>query len=670
VRRWSIRVCAAAIGLVAIVPSATASAAGWIGLGSSVTNATASIAVDGQGDLWLATTDQTTEHIVIDERVPGGSLTQVADLARPGAGVAQITAGADGTVAVFWREGNPSEDEVAVRPPGGTFGTPTALTTTSPASDGAACAVLSDGTVLLAYRVGAPANTLMLATRPPGAASTFSTAAMPGQDASAMDPVIAADGSGRAAIMWTDVPATPNTIRVAEVDRAPNGTIGAVNPVATRLKLVSEMGQAYVPAALTFDASGDLAVAWRFVSETAMFSGTTFAQASVRPAGATAFPAGQFLDMAEAGPTGPGLDLLRAAFDASGALTLVWESDLETPTSELHTATAAPPTYAFPATPTTLVSDPSLHGVALAELAGGGDISLAVTETALPFVRAPGAASPFTAGPALSTMVTANLPELAADPFGNAFASYEIAGMTDSSNQLAAYDATPPTVGAIGGAGTASAGAPVALSVSSSDTLSPAITTAWSFGDGHSSTGASVSRTWSSPGHYPVSVTVTDGSGNTATASATETVRDTTAPAFAHAKLSRTRFAVSSTPTATTAAHHRPPNPTGTTIEFSLSEPARVTAKITHTTAGRKSGHTCVATRKHVVARLRCTATVADGTLTRAKEKTGADRIGFTGRIGRRALGLGRHSLVLGATDAAGNVARTATLRFTILARS
>src|SRR5665811_2355880 len=162
-----------AVLILAAVPCADASAAGWIGLGSIDSTDGQSLAVDGQGDAWLVLTDATAGHIVIDERTPGGPLTQVAELTRSDITGASVAAGADGTVAVFWREGNPAQDEVAVAPPGGTFGTPTTLTTTGPAADAPVCAVLSDGTVLVAYQVGAPANDLMLAVRPPGAASTF-----------------------------------------------------------------------------------------------------------------------------------------------------------------------------------------------------------------------------------------------------------------------------------------------------------------------------------------------------------------------------------------------------------------------------------------------------------------------------------------------------------------
>ena len=54
------------------------------------------------------------------------------------------------------------------------------------------------------------------------------------------------------------------------------------------------------------------------------------------------------------------------------------------------------------------------------------------------------------------------------------------------------------------------------------------------------------------------------------------------------------------------------------------------------------------------------------GTLRRAG-KAGKNSVKFTGRLGRKALAVGSYRMVIGATDAAGNKAKTKTLPFKIV---
>ena len=55
------------------------------------------------------------------------------------------------------------------------------------------------------------------------------------------------------------------------------------------------------------------------------------------------------------------------------------------------------------------------------------------------------------------------------------------------------------------------------------------------------------------------------------------------------------------------------------------------------------------------------------GTLRRSDLPAGANSIAFSGRFRGRALRPGRHVAVITATDAAGNVSRARSIRFTIL---
>jgi hypothetical protein len=112
---------------------------------------------------------------------------------------------------------------------------------------------------------------------------------------------------------------------------------------------------------------------------------------------------------------------------------------------------------------------------------------------------------------------------------------------------------------------------------------------------------------------------------------------DRTPPVLGRVTLTPARFAVARRATGVTAARR------GTRVRYSLSEPAAVTLRVQRL-AGRRAR------------------TV--GTLRRSG-LAGANRVRFSGRIGRRRLAPGRYRLTVRATDAAGNrsAARSRTFR-------
>ncbi len=77
-------------------------------------------------------------------------------------------------------------------------------------------------------------------------------------------------------------------------------------------------------------------------------------------------------------------------------------------------------------------------------------------------------------------------------------------------------DSTPPAVGAVRLEGSAVQGRSVAMSVTARDALSGA-TAIWSFGDGTTEEGESLTKVYSAPGVFTVRVTVTDSAGNATT---------------------------------------------------------------------------------------------------------------------------------------------------------
>ena len=141
---------------------------------------------------------------------------------------------------------------------------------------------------------------------------------------------------------------------------------------------------------------------------------------------------------------------------------------------------------------------------------------------------------------------------------------------------------------------------------------------------------------------------------------------DTVRPRFLSASLTRRRFRVGRRATPRIAARRRAP--VGTTFVFRLSEPARVTIRMARARPGVRVGRRCLAPRRGRRGR-RCVRYVRAGTLTRRSARAGPGRVRFSGRIGRRALRLGRHRAILRAVDPAGNRSDPRTLFFRVVRR-
>ena len=120
-------------------------------------------------------------------------------------------------------------------------------------------------------------------------------------------------------------------------------------------------------------------------------------------------------------------------------------------------------------------------------------------------------------------------------------------------------------------------------------------------------------------------------------------VADTQAPLITGFRASRSVFRIARATTPVAARTAR-----GTRLRYVLSEPARV--RVTIKRAVRRNGHT----RYRRI-----------GTLRRSGV-AGANRIRFSGRIGRRALRAGRYRAVIRATDAAGNRSAARTIRLRV----
>lgn len=137
--------------------------------------------------------------------------------------------------------------------------------------------------------------------------------------------------------------------------------------------------------------------------------------------------------------------------------------------------------------------------------------------------------------------------------------------------------------------------------------------------------------------------------------------RDTLRPIVVRLSVSPRRFALAPGRTALTAAVRR-----GTMLRYTLSEPARVRFRVQRAAAGRRVGRSC---RRPTVRRRgarRCTRYLTVGSFSRTNPQL-TNRVRFTGRIGARALRIGRHRIAAQAVDRAGNRSRTRAVDFTVV---
>jgi hypothetical protein len=144
--------------------------------------------------------------------------------------------------------------------------------------------------------------------------------------------------------------------------------------------------------------------------------------------------------------------------------------------------------------------------------------------------------------------------------------------------------------------------------------------------------------------------------------------RDVVAPVFSGTSLSRQRFRVGRAPTPLVAQRRRA-TPAGTVFRYSLSEAARVSLTFERSLPGRRVGRGCRRPARRLRSRPRCTRWVRAGAAITRAGAAGANRLAFSGRVGRKALRPGAYRGTLVATDAAGNASKRAILRFRVVRR-
>jgi Tol biopolymer transport system component len=141
---------------------------------------------------------------------------------------------------------------------------------------------------------------------------------------------------------------------------------------------------------------------------------------------------------------------------------------------------------------------------------------------------------------------------------------------------------------------------------------------------------------------------------------------DTTPPVITGFSMTNRRFAVGPRRTAATTRRRAKK---GTTFRFRLSEDAATKIVIARKSAGRRKGKRCVKPTRKLRKAKRCARYTTAATLKRSKTHVGANRIAYTGRIGKKRLRPGPYRATLTATDAAGNRSRARRVSFRVVRR-
>jgi hypothetical protein len=162
---------------------------------------------------------------------------------------------------------------------------------------------------------------------------------------------------------------------------------------------------------------------------------------------------------------------------------------------------------------------------------------------------------------------------------------------------------------------------------------------------------------------YHFRLVASNGDGTSVGADQTFTTAVDPNPVISQLTASNRVFAVGPTPTPLVARAKR-----GTTFRYSLSEPAVVRFTFQRGLPGRRKGGRCVKPTRALRRAKRCTRFKTAGGLRRSGAK-GANRVPFSGRIGRRALKLGRYRALARATDSVGNKSNRASVTFRIVRR-
>ena len=655
-----------ALGVALLVASPAQAGPAWLGAapipGEGTPAREARVAFGDDGTLVAAWHEGAggTQTIKTATRPPGGSFGPVDTLAGPatGLGSARVAVDGEGTTLVTWVQGPGAR--FAVRPPGGSFEPASDVPRPAGENVGSAIEVVFDphGTALAAWVGSQPRMTggidlrLRATVRPPGGSFDPPVALEEGFDNrdaigtpsfSLTSVDVASAGDGDLITSWHSscclVGSEVSSVRV--VVRPPGGPFNAVETVDSGS---TQAGTGVLSPQLAGSAQGSAIVVWG-----KMQTLTTGQVAACWRAPGGSFTGCAIEDVSDSGSTPEATDV---GLDGQGNAVAVWSRKLPTGADPYAVQTAGRAAGSLAWTPLNTFSEPGVD-LAQPQLASSRQ-GAAIVAWRRGMDRIDGAAKAGGAvfGPSQPLSASGGnpvFPDVAMDPDGNGAAAWERIPPPDTLVEVAGYDGAGPRLSGLSIPAGGDTGQPLTFGVGATDVWSAVQSVGWSFGDGAAAPGAQVTHTYEpAGGSFTATVTAVDSLGNATSGSGTTLIRDTIRPVLSRLRMARRRFAVGRARTPLVARRV----PRGSAFRFRLSEPATVKIRIDRKLL--RGGRTVY--RRVAV-------------LTRRRQRTGSNRVRFSGRIKRRALRRGAYRATLRAVDATGNRSGARKTSFSITQR-
>jgi hypothetical protein len=420
----------------------------------------------------------------------------------------EVSSDAQGNSIAVWLhfDGANARIQAAYRPAGGSFGSPQTLSAAGYEAREPHVAMNAAGEAVLVWSLGSGLNEeIQAATAAPGGVfgeahdlTTFTTVASV--------PRVALDSHGDAIAVWDGWDGS--NIRIDDALRPAGGTFGTPS-------FLSPSGYNADTPQIAFDSSGNALAVWRFDGSPA-----STIQGDYRPSDGE-FDAPQTVSAPSSQPA----QAPQVAFDAQGDGVVAWQ---QSDGSELRidASVRTPGATGSFASPSTL--DPGGQEAFEPRIAGDGLSGTIVswktfngaTNTAQAAVRPAGGSF----GPATTVSATGpqeSSPEVGIDARGNAIAVWSRSNGPNYLLEAAGYDAAGPLPRGLTLPSQGLVGQPLQFFVAPLDVWSPVLSEGFSFGDGASADGVSVTHTYGAPGSYQVTATATDVLGNTTTVTRT-----------------------------------------------------------------------------------------------------------------------------------------------------
>jgi hypothetical protein len=634
-----------------------------------------------------------------------------------------IALGPDGRLIAAWArfDGSNTRIEAAVRPPGGALEQAQIVSEAGQSAGSPQVALDAQGNALLMWIRNA---SVQWATRAAGASAFGDLHTLPlpaGELAGAFRMAVAPSGAA-AVLLWTSQGSGPTTLRLRAFARPPGGDFASAGLFETVTNGGSD-DYHFDTMDMDADAQGGFYATWSFRhNHSPTGPNDTAVKVARRPAGSASFTVEQVVSGVDSdfdgGVPNTSVGSAHTGVDAAGAVNVVFTvTNLESvPEQSTLLLNSRGPGVAFPNPVSEVLSPLQPNGAFQVDVdmnasgtgaivwqrgfgangvvegcirpAGGpcGQPQTLATGTVFePFVaigtggeavaawrRTLGAADgrfrPAGGGfgPAhelgSGTQVLLSHEAMDVDALGHGVVALDRISASRRLTEAVVNDPVAPSITPFTAPPGGSQGDALAFSAGVSDVWGP-VSSVWTFGDGSSAAGPTATHSYAAPGAFTASLTATDAGGNTASRSAQVAIADTVAPGILSFRLKNRVFAVGARPTPLSALS-RPPR--GTVFRFALTESASARIKIQRGLPGRRVRGRCRRPSPELSSRPRCTRWVTKGTL-RRRASAGLNRVRFSGRLGRRALRVGRYRAVLVAVDAAGNRSRPARVGFRVV---